>query len=301
VSRRPRSLFCVTHSSTLHSTSSTIAASHDAAQVLALHGAYPRLAANVPPGVHRSGRYSLRFASTPSQLRAVQRLRFRVFNLELSEGLESSYDTGLDEDAFDDGCHHLMVVDDALDEVVGTYRIMTSELAPREHLYSASEFDLSSLPDAWFRHGAEVGRACVAKEHRNGRVLQLLWRGIARYLDWNDKRFVFGCCSVPSLGVGQIAAVSLKLARGEHLHPRHWASALPALRGEASDDAMAQPEPALPPLFTSYLRMGAKVCGGPAFDRGFGVTDFLVVLDLREMEPRLLGQLTAPGLWDTAA
>lgn len=301
MSPRPAKISPVTHTSTIHSTSSNIAASHESGQVLALHGAYPRLAAHVPPGVHRSGRYSLRFAATASDLRAVQRLRFRVFNLELSEGLQSSYATGVDDDGFDHDCHHLMVVDDALGEVVGTYRILTSELVSRDRLYSASEFDLSTLPDAWFHHGAEVGRACVAKEHRNGRVLQLLWRGIARYLDWNDKRFVFGCCSVPSLDVGEIAAVSLKLARGEHLHPRHWASSLPALRGEASDDAVAQPECALPPLFTSYLRLGAKVCGGPAFDRAFGVTDFLVLLDLREMEPRLLGQLTAPGLWDTAA
>jgi len=273
----------------------------DATGVFPLHAEYPRHPSRVPPGVHRSGRYALRFASSLSELRAIQKLRFRVFNVELDEGLERSFETGLDEDEFDHSCHHLMVIDDALGEVVGTYRIMTSELAPREHLYSAGEFDLSTLPDAWFRHGAEVGRACVAKEHRNGRVIQLLWRGIARYLDWNDKRYVFGCCSVPSLDVGQIAAMSLKLAREEHLHPRHWANTLPALRGDAREDASAQPELPLPPLFTSYLRLGAKVCGGPAFDRAFGVSDFLVMLDLREMEPRMLGQLTAPGLWDTAA
>jgi putative hemolysin len=262
---------------------------------------YPQMAERVPPGVHRSGRYSLRFASSQADLRAVQRLRYRVFNLELHEGLAASHATGLDEDEFDLSCHHLMVLDDALGEVVGTYRIMTSELTRKDQLYSATEFELGTLPDSVYRHGAEVGRACVAKEHRNGRVLQLLWRGIARYLDWNDKRYVFGCCSVPTLDVGEIAAISLKLVRDDRLHPRLWVDTLPNLRGEAQGDAGEVPEAVLPALFTSYLRMGARVCGGPAFDRAFGVTDFFVVLDLREMEPRVLASLTAPGLWNTAA
>jgi putative hemolysin len=262
---------------------------------------YPRHELSVPPGVHRAGRYAARFARTQDDLRAVQRLRFEVFNLELREGLCESYQTGLDVDAFDLRCHHLMVLDSESGDVVGTYRLMTAELAQREELYTATEFDLSTLPDQVFRHGAEVGRACVAKDHRNGRVLQLLWRGIARYLDWNDKRYVFGCCSIPSLDVAEIAGVSLKLAKAGHMHARYWAKVAPALSLELGDTVVAQEGGALPPLFTSYLRLGAKVCGGPALDREFGVTDYLVVLDLRDVEPRVLAGLSAPGLWRAAA
>jgi putative hemolysin len=262
---------------------------------------YPRHEASVPPGVHCSGRYSARFARSLEDLRAVQRLRFEVFNLELREGLTASYQTGLDADPFDVRCHHLMVLDNASGKVVGTYRLMTRELAAREDLYTASEFDLSGLPEQVFRHGAEVGRACVHKEHRNGRVLQLLWRGIARYLDWNDKRYVFGCCSIPTLEPAQIASTSLKLAKGGHMHARFWAKTAPALGFEPADTIIAHEDCALPPLFTSYLRLGAKVCGGPALDREFGVTDYLVVLDLRDVEPRVLAGLSAPGLWRGAA
>lgn len=263
---------------------------------------YPRHAQGVPPGILRSGRYAVRFARTLADLRAVQRLRFFVFNLELDEGLAQSYATGLDQDPFDARCHHLMVCEADSGEVVGTYRLMTSELGGRHDLYSESEFDLSSFPDAMLARGAEVGRACVAREHRNGRVLQLLWRGIARYLDWNDKRYVFGCCSIPTLDAAQVAAVSLQLAREERLHPRVHAPVRPALRGDhAGDKVVAQAEAELPPLFASYLRLGARVCGGPAFDREFGVTDYLVVLDLRDVEPRTLSGLSAPGLWKTEA
>jgi putative hemolysin len=251
--------------------------------------------------VHRSGRYAVRFATNADDLRAAQRLRFEVFNLELHEGLTESYQTGLDSDDYDLRCHHLLVIDDTVGEIVGTYRLMTSELSSRGQLYTASEFDLAGIPDHVLRHGAEVGRACVAKEHRNGRVLQLLWRGIARYLDWNDKRYVFGCCSVPTLDPTTIASVSRKLVREGHLHPRYHASVRPALRSTDGDTVVAEDNATLPPLFVSYLRLGAKVCGGPASDREFCVTDYFVVLDLRDVEPRMLASLAAPGLWKTVA
>lgn len=262
-----------------------------------LAGEYPLHVPGVPPGTHRSGRYAVRFARNGDDLRAVQRLRFEVFNLELREGLTDSYKTGLDSDEFDAHCHHLLVVDEAAGEVVGTYRLMTSALGGRDRLYTASEFDLSGIPEHVVRHGAEVGRACVAKAHRNGRVLQLLWRGIARYLDWNDKRYVFGCCSIPSLDATEIASVSLKLARDGHLHAHYHAAVRPALRTVALDTVVAHEQATLPPLFVSYLRLGAKVCGGPALDREFCVTDYFVVLDLRDIEPRMLASLAAPGLW----
>ncbi len=284
------------HTATLHQETSPLLVPHG---LPFPHQRYPAHERGVPPGVHRSGRYALRFAHSVDDLRAAQRLRFEVFNLELREGLTASYETGLDTDDFDLHCHHLLVIDEKADEVVGTYRLMTHELAPRERLYTASEFDLSTIPEYVLRHGAEVGRACVAKEHRNGRVLQLLWRGIARYLDWNDKRFVFGCCSVPTLDPSEVASVSRKLAREGHLHARMHASVRPALRTDAADAVVAKEDAALPPLFVSYLRLGAKVCGGPASDREFCVTDYLVVLDLRDVEPRVLASLAAPGLWQT--
>ena len=262
---------------------------------------YPRHARGVPPGVHRSGRYAVRFAQHADDLRAVQRLRFEVFNLELAEGLTESYRTGLDIDSFDERCHHLLVIDESAGEVVGTYRLMTNELASGDALYTSTEFDLSTLPEHVLIHGTEVGRACVARQHRNGRVLQLLWRGIARYLDWNDKRYVFGCCSVPTLDAGEIAGLSLKLAREDHLHLRIRTQVRPGLRATCEGDVVVQAEAPLPPLFASYLRLGAKVCGGPAFDREFQVTDYLVLLDLRDVDTRTLSGLAAPGLWRSDA
>lgn len=260
---------------------------------------YPRHPVSVPPGTLRSNRYSVRFASSAQDLAAVQRLRFDVFNVELNEGLSGSYATGLDQDVFDSRSHHLMVCENETGAVVGTYRLITAELAQREELYSNTEFDLSGMPDRVFRYGAEVGRACVAAAHRNGRVLQLLWKGIARYMDWNDKRYIFGCCSVPTLDPAQIASTSLMLARESHFHPRAYAPVRPSLRSEHVDTVVASDQTKLPPLFSSYLRLGAKVVGGPAVDREFRVTDYLVLLDLRDVEGAVLASLAAPGAWSS--
>jgi putative hemolysin len=40
----------------------------------------------------------------------------------------------------------------------------------------------------------------------------------------------------------------------------------------------------IPSLFRTYLRFGARVCGGPAIDRGFKTIDFLVFLDLMDLD-----------------
>jgi putative hemolysin len=62
------------------------------------------------PRIHAEvGRYRLRMAESVDDRDAACRLRFKVFNIELNEGLASSYQTGLDTDQFDLFCEHLLV------------------------------------------------------------------------------------------------------------------------------------------------------------------------------------------------
>ena len=58
-------------------------------------------------------RYELRLAAGAEDVRAAQRLRFAVFNVELGEGLPGAEATGLDADDFDAVCDHLLVVERA--------------------------------------------------------------------------------------------------------------------------------------------------------------------------------------------
>src|SRR5262245_59764654 len=88
--------------------------------------------------------YSCRLSNAAKDVRAAQALRFLVFNIELNEGLETSYATCLDADPFDEVCDHLVVEDTRTGEIVGTYRLQAGEMAAR-HLgfYSSQEFDLT--------------------------------------------------------------------------------------------------------------------------------------------------------------
>ena len=247
---------------------------------------YPHCPEGLPEFEFRQGAYRTRFARTWRELDEVFRLRYQVFNRELGEGLALSEASQRDEDRFDAGCHHLIVRNSRDDEVVGTYRLMTDELAARgPGFYSSREFDLASVPTAILREGVELGRACIAKTHRGRRVLFHLWRGIGAYLVHNRKRYLFGCASVPTLDPVELAALVAALQSGEHLHP---SLSVPACPGFAAAPAPAPSSsartPETPSLMRSYFSLGAKVCGGPALDREFGTADYWMLLDAKGVD-----------------
>jgi putative hemolysin len=254
---------------------------------------FPHHADAIPPGTIDAGAYQLRFAWNRSDLHAVQALRYRVFNEELGEGLLESGHSGRDEDARDPWFHHLMICHRESGEVVGTYRLQTAVMAAtRFGFYSATLFELGAIPGAILDGAVEIGRACVASEHRSGRVLRMLWKGLARYLQWNSKRYLFGCCSLAGTAADTASEAWRALHARDAMHervlvkPRPHVSALPddgRNRPVFEADALASP---LPPLFEGYLSLGAKVCGAPATDYEFGTIDFLVLLDINELDRR---------------
>lgn len=251
------------------------------------HGAgFPIAEAGLPPDVVKSGPYRLSFARTAEELRAIQRLRFEVFNLELGEGLESSFESGLDEDDLDEVMHHILIADRRTGEVVGTYRMQTAAMAAANSgFYTAREFDFSGFPMQIIDDAVEVGRACIAKDHRSRRVLHLLWRGLAVYLTRTGKHNLFGCCSLTTQDGRVGNAAHAFLVEEGHLHPHARAWPLPGYECGLHDHGDVLREPVdIPPLFQSYLNLGAKICGPPAIDREFQTIDFLVVLDVRELE-----------------
>src|SRR5947209_1112958 len=120
--------------------------------VLAVHGSSTGAA-----------RYTVRIAGDPAEIAAAQRLRHRVFAEELGATLHTPV-PGLDIDELDPYCDHLIVVEEATGDVVGTYRMLPPGRAPRR--YSAGEFDLAALAplDADL---VETGRSCVDRAHRD--------------------------------------------------------------------------------------------------------------------------------------
>lgn len=256
---------------------------------------YPCNRGGIPPTVVDSGEYLLRFAQSREDLDAVCRLRFEVYNLEMGEGLESSFNTSRDIDEFDSQCHHLMVLHRTTGAVVGTYRIQTGAMALlRRGFYSQQEFYLEEFPTSFLDGCVEVGRACIGREHRNGRVLQLLWRGLARYMDWNGKRHLFGCCSLTSQDPVEGRALYEKLVKADQIHPTLYAWPRPDYACEAGPlEILAAGIPKIPRLFEGYLNLGALVCAEPALDRQFKTIDFLVALDTHAMPEGVFRKMLA--------
>ena len=249
---------------------------------------YPVRPELLPEFEAEAGRYVVRFARAAEELDAVLRLRFEVFNLELGEGLDTSFLTRRDEDEFDATSHHLLVAERASGRAVGTYRLRTSDTDVESRgFYSAGEFNLACLPPQVAEESVEIGRACVARKHRNTQVLFLLWRGLAAYLGHNRKRYFFGCCSLAGTDAREGTRVLDYVGRGGHTHPTFYVPPRAGFECEGSNvDAHDDGEPSIPKLFRSYLRFGAQVCGPPALDRAFKTTDFFIVFDAEEMDAK---------------
>jgi putative hemolysin len=234
------------------------------------------------------GRYQVRFARTRDELDELLHLRFEVFNLELGEGLEASFATRRDRDLFDDACHHLLVEDLTTGAIVGTYRMQTWEMArAAKGFYSTGEFELEALPPEVLARSVEVGRACIDRQHRSRQVLFLLWKGLAAYMMWCGKRYLFGCCSLSSQDPGAGLALYRQLEAGGRVHPTLRVAARPGFEcrlGELEEVPITVVE--VPPLFGIYLRYGAMVCSPPAIDRAFKTIDYFVIVDVDELDPR---------------
>jgi putative hemolysin len=233
-------------------------------------------------------RYVVRFAENVEEVEAALKLRFEVFNLELGEGLDESFITGRDRDQFDATCQHLIVIEKARDQIVGTYRLRTLEMAQTsEGFYSAGEFDLQLLPVEVLEQSVELGRACIARQHRDRQVLFLLWKALARYAVYEDKRFLFGCCSLKSQEPGEGQKLLGQLSDKGHMHSSFCVNPRRGFDCETNSSQTWPVEVKVPRLFRTYLSIGAKVCGSPAIDRRFKTIDFFVMFDLLKMSERM--------------
>ena len=230
------------------------------------------------------GRYLVKLAESPGEIETALRLRYEVFSVELGGAPASTETSRLEFDEFDLRCGHLIVIDRTTSRTVGTYRLNSIATAGGiGGFYSYGEFSIEDLPPSVLHQGVEIGRACIAPDHRNTKVLFLLWKGLARYLQLEDKRFFFGCCSIFTRDESVGARAYRQLEDAGHVHPS--LNVEPRTNG-LNVDAVSGDTVELPGLFNMYLRIGAKVCGPPMIDHDFGTIDFFVVCDTERISEK---------------
>jgi len=139
------------------------------------------------------GRFAARFAQSESDVAQAQSLRYKSF-IEGRETADSDVrDGGLDADAFDAICKHVLVEDTRSGELVCCFRLLPlNSGAEISRSYSAQYYDLSNLA-AYEGPMVEMGRFCIHPEARgDADVLRVAWSAMTDYVDQNDVDLLFG-------------------------------------------------------------------------------------------------------------
>lgn len=231
----------------------------------------------------------VKLAKSDDDIEKALRLRYQVF-VEEEKNMQMRNDSGLETDAYDEYCDHLIVKDQTSGEVVGTYRLLPGERAV-EHIgfYSETEFDLYGFRECR-PLALELGRSCIAPAYRSGRAIQMLWEGIAQYIAARSYRYLIGCASVHFKQESDLREVYTLLRQKQIITDRYEIRPLPThqIEGLQLIELTCEKEAfrKLPPLMKGYQWLGAEIGGDPAYDSVFETVDFFIVLEKEKMSRR---------------
>jgi len=228
-----------------------------------------------------SSRYTLETLSNPKDFGELFKLRHQAFLKGRKVKLTKRV-LPLDLDKYDSVCDHILIKEKASGEIVGTYRVLSSLYT--DSFYSENEFDLSPFLSSASGNVLELGRACITPAHRNGFVLDLLWKGVGQYCLKTQAKYLFGCASFWDTDkIKTLELIKYLKDEGHELKSFNinvtkkfkW-------KNNFSGEVVAKQEH-IPALLKSYLKAGAKVNLEPAYDKAFKCFDFLTILDIDEM------------------
>jgi len=234
----------------------------------------------------------------PQVLREIGRLREVTFR-QAGEGTGHS----LDLDAFDAAYLHLFVWHAAKHEVVGAYRLQTTENTSALYTRTLFHFDqrfLTAMGPA-----IELGRSFIRAEYQKGFApLLLLWKGIGKFVAAHSHcKTLFGPVSI----CNQYQAISRDLmlafleqrasigewiglvrARHEPARVRRDPHCTDVDELSAIISDLEPGQAGIPILLRQYLKLGGKLLAFSVDKEFSGVLDGLIVVDLTRTEPKLL-------------
>ncbi|WP_299191688.1 GNAT family N-acetyltransferase [uncultured Litoreibacter sp.] len=227
------------------------------------------------------GRYTARFACGAADLAAAQGLRHRVFR-----GGE-----GVDRDAYDASCDHVLVEDAETGALVCCFRMMT--LASGDEIsrsYAAQFYDLAGL--SGFQGAmAEVGRFCVSPRALDPDILRVAWGAVTAHVDAHGVGLLFGCSSFEGTAADRHLD-ALSLLNDRHLGPDPWRPKVKAGEVVAFVDVVTSGASdlrlgvkGLPPLLRTYLAMGGWVSDHAVVDRDLGTLHVFTGVEIAAIPP----------------
>lgn len=233
------------------------------------------------------GEFEIRCAENSMEVQEVLELRTSIFFSPLKS---VSLGVDLDIDPFDLKADHLLLIHKPSEQIVGTYRLITSLYT--ETFYSETEFNLKNIHDL---DGIklELGRACVAPEFRKSIAIQLLWKGMVYYARLCGARYMFGCSSVDGQLERWYPAMHRVLMDKyltsdvmrvfPHQNLPFWMDLESKDENGFSESELNKAERMIPALLKAYLRAGAQVGGMPCWDPVFNTLDYFTLFDMNRV------------------
>ena len=201
-------------------------------------------------------KFIVKFAETEEEKMQTYLLRYNELILEYRP--DNTNEVGYDFTPYDEYSRLAICVDTETNQVVGCYRIITSDTLPQGKTFvSESEFDISSLKNSGERI-AELSRAVIKKEYRGSMVLMLLLRFIIGYIK-------------------EISYIAYNHYKPDYKIECLDKNQVEILPRESLDEREIKRN--LPPLIRAYASFGAFLSKDTFCDYEFGSTDTFVLLD----------------------
>lgn len=228
------------------------------------------------------GRYAARMALSPQDLQACQALRQRAFR---------KTGEGLDADAFDALCSHVMVEETKSGSLVCCFRLLPltggGEIG---RSYSAQFYELSAL-ESFAGPMVELGRFCIHPDWRDPDILRVAWGAMTRMVDETGVEMLFGCSSFQGTEA-EDHADAFAMLKDSHLAPSRWLPRVKAPNVFRFAQKLARKTPdikramlGMPPLLRTYLLMGGWVSDHAVVDRDLNTLHVFTGLEIRAIPP----------------
>jgi putative hemolysin len=223
------------------------------------------------------GGFRARLSALPADLAAALELRRTVFRAGLTS----------DQDAFDEGCQHLLIEERATGQLMACARVMMLDSgADVGASYCAQSYGLQGLSDIKSPM-LELGRFCTTPHPKATDILRSAWGRLTALVDEHDIGLIFGCSSFQGTDP-QAFSASLSYLKSNHLGPRDMPIAPLSMTSFELPNRVSDPKVALqtmPPLLRSYLAMGGWVSDHGVIDHDLGTCHVFTALEVAKIPP----------------
>lgn len=236
------------------------------------------------------GRFHVRLAQGPAEVRQAQELRHLAFYAS----------QGQDADRFDALARHVLVTDRLSGGLLCCFRVQVFDGGRIGQSYAAQFYDLTAL-GGFPGPMMELGRFCLHPDCHDPNVLRMAWAAVAQMVDAQGVTLLFGCCSFAGADPQQHAPALGALVA--HLAPPQWRPARRApevavLADHAGGHSPRQALAAMPALLRSYLSIGAWVSDHAVLDRAMDTLHVLTGVEVARIPPARVRALRGIGCAD---